>query len=160
MTTIEKSYALTDLHVVDVVAGRAVAGQAVVVGDGRIVDVIAEDTVEAEIPKVPLGGRYLSPGLIDCHAHCFVGQFGDRGNVLPSEMTARAGHHLAGMLGQVCGLTQACRGDWTRPQLGWIGPDSAHQMWHSLGLTGSCCRKEQGHQRHSLYRWTTDCRAA
>ena len=31
-------------------------------------------------------------------SHCFVGQFGDRGNVMPSEMTARAGQHLEGML--------------------------------------------------------------
>ena len=156
MTKTEKSYALTDLHLVDVVAGRAIAGQAVVVADGRIVDIIAEDAVEAEIPKVPLGGRYLSPGLIDCHAHCFVGQFGDRGNVLPSEMTARAGRHLEGMLH---------RGFTTVRDAG--GADSGHRIAVEKGLfpgprlfvSGKILSQTGGHGDHRAIADTCGCSA-
>ena len=92
------TYALTEVRIVDVRTGEAVGGKAVVIRDGRIAEIVVEDALAPDMARVPLGGRYLAPGLIDCHAHCFVGQFGDRGNVLPSEMTARAGGHLAGML--------------------------------------------------------------
>jgi len=91
-------YALTDVQVVDVVAGVLIAGKAVVVEDGKISAIVDEAKLEPVLRQISLGGRYLSPGLIDCHAHCFVGQFNDRGNVLPSEMTARACRHLEGML--------------------------------------------------------------
>ena len=91
-------YALTDVQVVDVVAGVLIAGKAVVVEDGKISAIVDEAKLESGLRQISLGGRYLSPGLIDCHAHCFVGQFNDRGNVLPSEMTARACRHLEGML--------------------------------------------------------------
>lgn len=91
-------YALIDTHVVDVVEGRALSGKAVIVADGHIEAIVDQTALDPAVPTVSLGGRHLAPGLIDCHAHCFVGQFNDSGTVLPSEMTARAGLHLEGML--------------------------------------------------------------
>ena len=93
-----KHYALTDCKIVDVIAGAIIDGQAVVIRDDRIEALVAESELAPEIPQVPLGGRYVSPGLIDCHAHCFIGQFNDHNQVMPSEMTARAGIHLDGMV--------------------------------------------------------------
>ena len=91
-------YALTDARIVDVVGGKIILGNAVVVANGKIDAITDEATLAPEIKRVPLGGRYLSPGLIDCHSHVFIGAFNDNGTVLPSEMTARAGRHLQGML--------------------------------------------------------------
>ena len=65
-------YALTDVQVVDVVAGVLIAGKAVVVEDGKISAIVDEAKLEPGLRQISLGGRYLSPGLIDCHAHCFV----------------------------------------------------------------------------------------
>ena len=90
----EDEYALTDVNIVDVKAGEIIRDHAVVVGGGKITAIVPEGEVAAAMQKVPLGGRYLSPGLIDCHAHVFIGLFTDNGSVLPSEMTARAGGHL------------------------------------------------------------------
>ena len=98
MTDTQTPYAIVDAAVVDVVAGRLLHKQAVVIEAGRIREIVAETELAPDMRRVGLDGRYLCPGLIDCHAHCFVGQFGDRGNILPSEMTARAGVHLAGMV--------------------------------------------------------------
>jgi len=94
----EGEYALTDVNIVDVKAGEIIRDHAVVVGGGKITAIVPEGEVAPAMQKVPLGGRYLSPGLIDCHAHVFIGLFTDNGSVLPSEMTARAGGHLKAML--------------------------------------------------------------
>jgi imidazolonepropionase-like amidohydrolase len=94
----QEKYALTGGHIVDVRAGALIEGHAIVVSDGRIEAVVPEGKLEAGVKTVPVGGRYLSPGLLDCHAHVFIGQFTDNGSVLASEMTARAGLHLSAML--------------------------------------------------------------
>jgi len=91
-------YALTGANIVDVVAGAIVTGKAVVIGGGKIVAITDEASLDPSLKRVDLGGRYLSPGLIDCHAHVYIGAFNDGRTVLPSEMTARAGLHLSGML--------------------------------------------------------------
>ena len=91
-------YALTDAQIVDVAAGEIRTGLAVVVKGGKIAAIVPEGDLDARLAKVSLEGRYLSPGLLDCHAHCFIGGFDDGTNVLPSELTARAGKHLKGML--------------------------------------------------------------
>jgi imidazolonepropionase-like amidohydrolase len=93
-----RDYALTDVRIVDVVAGALIDDHAVVVSGGRIKAILAERALDPAIHRIALGDRYLSPGLIDCHSHCFIGQFNDGRSVLPSEMTARAGRHLEGML--------------------------------------------------------------
>ncbi len=97
-TSTREAYGITESKIVDVLAGDIVLGKAVVVRAGRIEALVEEAVLDPTLPRVPLGGRYLSPGLIDCHAHCFIGEFHDRNSVLPSEMTARSGRHLEGML--------------------------------------------------------------
>lgn len=91
-------YVITDGRIVDVVAGAIIEGKAVVISGGKIARLAEDRLIDPALPRISLGGRYLSPGLIDCHAHCYIGQFSDGRSVLPSEMTARAGVHLAGML--------------------------------------------------------------
>ncbi len=91
-------YALTDVHVVDVVGGTILRDRAVTIRSGKILAITEERLLDPSVKRIPLGGRYLIPGLIDCHSHVFIGAFNDGRTVLPSEMTARAGVHLEGML--------------------------------------------------------------
>ena len=91
-------FALTDTHIVDVARSEILLAKAVTVADGKVQAIVDQEALDPKIQVISLGGRYLSPGLIDCHAHCFIGQFNDRNGVLPSEMTARAGKHLEGMV--------------------------------------------------------------
>lgn len=93
-----RDYALTDARIVDVVAGTVIRDHALVIKGGRIASIVEERLLDPQIARIPLGGRHVSPGLIDCHAHVFIGQFNDGRSVLASEMTARAGRHLEGML--------------------------------------------------------------
>lgn len=97
-TTEQQDYALTGGKIVDVVAGKIVDDMAIVVSGDRIKSIVAQSDLPAGMRTVSVGGRYLSPGLIDCHAHVFIGQFNDSGQILPSEMSARAGTHLKGIL--------------------------------------------------------------
>ena len=91
-------YALTGCRITDVKAGETVEGKSLVVSGDKIEGIVDDSSLSDDISRVDLEGRYLSPGLIDCHSHCFIGQFNDRDSVLASEMTARAGVHLKGML--------------------------------------------------------------
>ena len=61
--------AITDVYVVDVEAGVTVAGQTVVVTDGRITAVGSDAALPSGVEVVDGGGGYLLPGLIDMHAH-------------------------------------------------------------------------------------------
>lgn len=98
MTSTKQDYALTGGKIVDVVAGAIIEGKAIVVRDGKIAAIVDEAALPPGTTAIPVGGRYLSPGLIDCHAHVFIGQFNDNNQVLPSELTARSGQYLSGML--------------------------------------------------------------
>ncbi|WP_417307839.1 amidohydrolase family protein [Devosia sp.] len=93
-----QTFAITNGKIVDVVAGEIIDGKAIVVSDGKISQIVETGALPDGIETVDVGGRYLSPGLIDCHAHVFIGQFNDGGHVLASEMTARSGKYLAEML--------------------------------------------------------------
>lgn len=96
--TEQQDYALTGGKIVDVVAGKIVDGKAVLISGGKISKIVPESELPAGTKTVSVGGRYLSPGLIDAHAHVFIGQFNDGGQILASEMSARAGMHLEGIL--------------------------------------------------------------
>lgn len=91
-------YAITDARIVDVVAGKVLEGRAIVVQDGLVCDIVAEATLGEGLRRVPLGGRHIMPGLLDAHTHVFISQFNDGGDMLPSEMTARAGRQLSEMI--------------------------------------------------------------
>ena len=64
------AFAFDDVRVVSYETAESVAGQVVVVRDGRIVQVAARGTVEpGGMTIVPGCGRFLSPGLADMHVH-------------------------------------------------------------------------------------------
>ncbi|MDE0530159.1 MAG: amidohydrolase family protein [Albidovulum sp.] len=92
------TYALTGCRITDARAGETIAGKSVVISGDKIEGIVEESSLPPGTSKIDLGGRYLCPGLIDCHSHCFIGQFNDRDTVLASELTACAGLHLGGML--------------------------------------------------------------
>ena len=154
MTT--DSYALIDAKVVDVVGGEVREGLAVVVRADRIDAIVERPALAPETRTVSLGGRYLVPGLIDCHAHCFIGQFDDRDAVLPSELTARAGRHLEGMLN---------RGFTTVRDAG--GADAGHRAAVEKGLfpgprlfvSGRILSQTGGHGDHRGAADTCQCSA-
>ncbi|GAA5927415.1 hypothetical protein JCM10213_003463 [Rhodosporidiobolus nylandii] len=68
-------FALTNAQVVDPASGKLLEGsQTVVVKKGKIVNVFPVDepdllAEETSLKRIDLGGRYLCPGLIDCHVH-------------------------------------------------------------------------------------------
>ena len=62
---------LTNVNVVDVDAGRIIAGRSVVVSDGYIREIGAQESVRvpAGARVIDEGGRYLMPALWDMHTH-------------------------------------------------------------------------------------------
>jgi len=96
--TQQQDFAITDGSIVDVIAGELITGHAVIISGGKVKAIVPAAELPEGLATVSVAGRYISPGLIDCHSHCFIGQFNDNGQILPSEMTARAGVHLKGML--------------------------------------------------------------
>lgn len=67
------SVAITDVSVVDVGQGRSPGSRTVIVGDGRIVAIVAPSDahVPADAQRVDGRGRFLIPGLVDMHVHLF-----------------------------------------------------------------------------------------
>ncbi len=49
------------------------AGKAVIVDGGKILDVVDEGGIGLNLPKFDVGGRYISPGLVDIHNHGALG---------------------------------------------------------------------------------------
>ncbi|HEX3213744.1 MAG TPA: amidohydrolase family protein, partial [Actinomycetota bacterium] len=61
---------LGNAAVLDPEAGSLAEGQAVVVEDGRVVEVAATAAVRAgDATVIDVGGRTVMPGLIDGHVH-------------------------------------------------------------------------------------------
>jgi N-acetylglucosamine-6-phosphate deacetylase len=52
-----------------VLPDRVAAGQALVVEGSRILDIVAEGALGASVERCDVGGRYITPGLIDIHIH-------------------------------------------------------------------------------------------
>ncbi|MFU8815355.1 MAG: amidohydrolase family protein, partial [Pseudomonadales bacterium] len=66
----EQAWAIVDVAVVDVAAGRAVPGQTVLIRGGRIAAVGPSETVAVgDVGIIDGRGRYLLPGLAEMHAH-------------------------------------------------------------------------------------------
>src|SRR6188472_3390670 len=63
----------TNITLIDGTGKEPVEDSAILVADGRIsgvgpVDQVRKDA-DAEAQEVDLGGRYVMPGMIDCHFH-------------------------------------------------------------------------------------------
>jgi imidazolonepropionase-like amidohydrolase len=56
-------------RLIDPVAGQALSDRALLIGDGRVQDVVAAADAPASRETIDLSDRTVLPGLIDCHAH-------------------------------------------------------------------------------------------
>ena len=68
-TSTPRALAITDVAVVDVVAGRILPGMTVVTRGDRIVSVTAGGPAPRDARRLDGRGRFLIPGLWDMHAH-------------------------------------------------------------------------------------------
>jgi imidazolonepropionase-like amidohydrolase len=92
---------LGNAAVLDPEAGSLTEGQAVVVEDGRVVEVASASSVRAgDATFLDVGGRTVMPGLIDAHVHVYAAtaDLGALEEWAPSYLTARAAGILRGML--------------------------------------------------------------
>jgi imidazolonepropionase-like amidohydrolase len=92
---------LDNAAVLDPEAGSLAEGQAVVVEDGRVVEVAPAAAVRAgDATVLDVGGRTVMPGLIDGHVHvnAATADLGALEEWSPAYLTARAAGILRGML--------------------------------------------------------------
>lgn len=92
---------LANAAVLDPEAGSLAEGQAVVVEDGRVVEVAPAAAVRAgDATVLDVGGRTVMPGLIDGHVHvnAATADLGALEEWSPAYLTARAAGILRGML--------------------------------------------------------------
>jgi N-acetylglucosamine-6-phosphate deacetylase len=64
-------FALTNGRIV--LPQKLVTGQALVVSDGKIAGLAELDELGADVEQIDVGGRYITPGLIDLHIHGALG---------------------------------------------------------------------------------------
>ncbi|KAJ5097647.1 hypothetical protein N7456_008368 [Penicillium angulare] len=81
-----KAYVFTNATIIDPVKGDSVPNATVRISDGKIVhlDVTGSAPATEDVPEeniIDLSGKYLCPGLIDCHVHIAV---------VPGEIDLRA----------------------------------------------------------------------
>jgi imidazolonepropionase-like amidohydrolase len=86
-----KHYILLHAAVVDVDKGEILKDQAVEVKDGKIVQILKDNTNPAKLPSEDLKGAYLCPGLINLHTHLF-------GNGVPKASVAHKGASQARLI--------------------------------------------------------------
>jgi imidazolonepropionase-like amidohydrolase len=92
---------LRDAAVLDPEAGELAEGQALVVEDGRVVEVGPTGTVRAgDATVLDVGGMTVMPGLVDAHVHvnAVTADLGALEDWSPAYVTARAAGVLRGML--------------------------------------------------------------
>jgi N-acetylglucosamine-6-phosphate deacetylase len=66
-TSLPERFALVNGRLV--LPTEVVEGQALLVADGRIAEIVVEGEVAAAWPRLDVGGRLITPGLIDIHTH-------------------------------------------------------------------------------------------
>ena len=106
---------IKNAHIIDTTKDSPSGASDILIDNDRIVE-IAESGITSEgATEIDAGGRYVMPGLIDCHAHPFLADTNlARLNEVPlTLMTARAGNIMRNML--MRGFTtirDAAGGDW------------------------------------------------
>lgn len=69
--------ALCGAEIIDVEGGRTLSGRAILVEDGRITGLPAEEELPCDAARTDCRGKYVMPGLIDMHVH-FYGESGGK----------------------------------------------------------------------------------
>jgi len=89
----------TNTRIVDPEAATTTGLLDLRIKNGRIAE-IGSDLASGEHERIDASGRFLLPGLIDCHVHPFLADanLARLAEVPPTLMTARAGRILEGML--------------------------------------------------------------
>ena len=89
----------TNARIVDTEGATASRPLDLRIKNGRIAE-IGSDLASGEHERIDASGRFLLPGLIDCHVHPFLADanLARLAEVPPTLMTARAGRILEGML--------------------------------------------------------------
>ncbi|SEP40779.1 amidohydrolase family protein [Amycolatopsis saalfeldensis] len=74
MSTFRRHQLLTGATVIDGLSDNGVAGQAVLIGDGRIAAIGRPDeiSVPADVDTVDFSGKYLIPGLLNANVHLLM----------------------------------------------------------------------------------------
>ncbi|KAJ5765653.1 hypothetical protein N7520_005212 [Penicillium odoratum] len=67
-----KSFVFTNATIIDPVEGALIPNATVRVADGKITQIDTSNTEIEEENVIDLSGKYLCPGLIDCHVHIAV----------------------------------------------------------------------------------------
>ncbi|MEZ4770481.1 MAG: N-acetylglucosamine-6-phosphate deacetylase [Caldilineales bacterium] len=69
---LDKTFAILNGRVV--LPDRLVTGKALLIEDGRIVGLAGESDLPPGVPRIDVGGRMVTPGLIDIHTHGALGR--------------------------------------------------------------------------------------
>ncbi|KAJ5641496.1 hypothetical protein N7490_005496 [Penicillium lividum] len=67
-----KSFVFTNATIIDPVEGALIPNATVRIADGKITQIDTSNTETTEETVIDLSGKYLCPGLIDCHVHIAV----------------------------------------------------------------------------------------
>jgi N-acetylglucosamine-6-phosphate deacetylase len=98
---IDRTFALTHGRVI--LQDRIQADKAVVIGGRRIAAIVDSGALDAGVPTVDVGGRFIAPGLIDVHTHGAAGYTFNEPVPAAYETIARqqAQHGVTGVLATV-----------------------------------------------------------
>lgn len=90
---------IDNARIVDPATNTVCAPASIIVQNGRF-GAIEPDVSGADCVRIDAGGRFMLPGLIDCHVHPFLADanLGRLTQIPPTLMSARAGRILEGML--------------------------------------------------------------
>lgn len=82
------AYVFTNANVIGPVSGKVIPNQTVTLRDGTIESVSSHHSTSPNDYVVDLSGKYLCPGLIDCHVHltAVAGDASLSGGLSPSDM--------------------------------------------------------------------------
>lgn len=120
----QKTYLVRDVTVIPMNAEKSLPHQAVLIKDGRIVQVISDNKVRPEKGAAIIDGKgkFLMPGLFDMHAHFFYEQ-GEHRNTCESELNVMLANGLttvrilAGYPAYLEAKKNVSSGKWSGPEL-------------------------------------------
>ena len=79
--SIDRTFRLRNANIVDVVNGMILADREILVRDGVIAEIDGARSASGAMPSHDARGRFVLPGLIDCHCHVLQGSSSCRRNM-------------------------------------------------------------------------------